>query len=99
MVSSASQTKLLHIPPVAVLPHYVERKRYASLLIWDLVIKLRKSSIVDELSDNGQTFIRVNSHQIQWRLGFHAVPTIGPFVQRPMHLAEASPPTLPEEMD
>ncbi len=63
-VSLTPYTKSVHITPVAVHPYYLERKRYTSLFVRNLMIKLRRNAIVDEPSRNGQTFIRIDGHQI-----------------------------------
>jgi hypothetical protein len=60
-VNSASRAKSLQITPVAVFSHYVERKRFASLVIWNLMTKLCGSPIVNEPSGNCQTFGRIYS--------------------------------------
>lgn len=52
-VRSAPRAKSLQITPVAVSPHYVESKRYASLVIRNLMIKLRESPNAVQLSLNG----------------------------------------------
>jgi hypothetical protein len=58
--------------------------------IRNLMIRLRGSPIVNEPSGNCRTFGWIYSRQIYWRIRFRAVPTIEPFVQRPLYLAEAS---------
>lgn len=58
--------------------------------IRNLMIRLRGSPIVNEPSGNCRTFGWIYSRQIYWRIRFRTVPTIEPFVQRPLYLAEAS---------